>query len=222
MNLDWAEMRNEAGRIATTPEGHLWIAVLLSAVNDARRATPDPEAIAWIFSDTPRPLGFLWLCDMLDQPPHKIRDAVRASITPERDDADMDRLLKSMFRPVPTPFTLEIAQTTLRKLWHPRQVHRAINKAVKLGVLIRGGTRDTPTYHMPTKPPKVRGHDPAKNLDWIPEGPFDAGDLKHHVAGLTELSANARIRNSIAAWLREGLIEPLSGQKGVYRAVKRA
>jgi len=222
VNLDWAEINNEAGRIATTPEGHLWIAVLLNAVNDARRAAPDQEAIAWIFSDSYRPLGFLWLCDMLDQPPHKIRDAVRASITPERDDGDMDRLLKSIFRPVPAPFTLDAAQAALRKVWHPRQVHRAINKAVKLGILIREGTRDTPTYHMPTKPAKARGHDPAKNLDWIPGYPFDAGDLQCHVVGLTERAANARIRNNIAAWLREGLIEPLSGQKEVYRAVKRA
>jgi len=133
--LDWGDLERRPDGIRTTPEGHLWIAVILRAVNDARQAEPDNDALTWLFSDRAKPRDFVWLCDVLDMSVEQIRNSVRDHIQPATGRVAMAQLLRSMFSRVPAPFTCYQAQQHLKSMWFPKLVQHAIAKALRIGVL---------------------------------------------------------------------------------------
>jgi len=137
--VDWGDLERKPVTLRATNEGHMWVAVILQAVKDARAAEPDPGALAWLFSDQCRVMDFLWLCDMLDLPAEKIRNSVREALQPSNDPAKMPGLLRGMFSSIRTPFTTASAQKHLQNVWTADQVRRAVTKGVRLGVLKSAG-----------------------------------------------------------------------------------
>jgi hypothetical protein len=136
-NPDWGDLERRPDTMRSTAEGHLWTAVILRAVTDARQPVPCNDALTWLFSDSARPLDFVWLCDVLDLPVETIRNSVRGHVSSGLDKEDMADLLRSMFSRVPAPFTVYQAQQHLKKLWFPTLVKHAIAKALRIGVLAR-------------------------------------------------------------------------------------
>ena len=55
------------------PEQALWFAVLVQAVQDLNDSAHKASAERWIMSDSTRPFGFLWICDMFEINPFKFR-----------------------------------------------------------------------------------------------------------------------------------------------------
>jgi hypothetical protein len=153
--LDWGDLERRPDGIRTTPEGHLWIAVILRAVNDSRQAEPDNDALTWLFSDRAKPLDFVWLCDVLDMSVEQIRNSVRNHIQPTTGRVAMTQLLRSMFARIPAPFTCYQAQQHLQKMWFPKLVQHAIAKALRIGVLAHDPEgRDYYRVTVQTKEPK--------------------------------------------------------------------
>lgn len=95
-----------AGHDSTAAYARLWSAVMSQALADVRAAVkrtrkavmPNPEAvknadhresIQWVMSDSKRPGGFLWCCDLFDFDP----DFVRAEIVKPRPVAEVTKLV---------------------------------------------------------------------------------------------------------------------------------
>lgn len=64
--LDTLQLNQKAtGSAPLSGEQRLFSAIIAQAVDDLDRATHREEARRWLMSDSGRPLGFRWVCELL-------------------------------------------------------------------------------------------------------------------------------------------------------------
>ena len=122
--------------VRQTPEGSLWISVLVQAANDASgTSVVDREAaIAWLNSPRTDPGSALWVCDLLDLD----IDTVLNRVTEARRQRPVQDRLAELVAFLPTTFMRRDVPSLLPG-YNKSAAHQAVAAAVRRGLLTRNG-----------------------------------------------------------------------------------
>lgn len=58
----------------------LWAQLMITTLDDYNRGSPHNRRAArhWLYDDSPRRFGFIWVCNVLDLDPEAVRDRLAA------------------------------------------------------------------------------------------------------------------------------------------------